>query len=279
MGPSRANCRRRGGFTLIELLVVIAIIAILAALLLPALNRAKDKGKRISCLSNVRQLGVAWVMYAGEWNDKLPDLRNNGAMAGGYWLWDVPSSVISVLMAYGISEGVMYDPGFPEQRVLWGGYNGPNGSYKPTGYAYTFNGCDALGAIDPNTAIPVGTPWLTNINFKLTPTAIQYGPITFPAAPVTDRALMACATISMPKAGATMNSPPSDPAQRYTYSWDNIVSGSLKPEKSPHLQGGFPSGGNIGYLDGHAHWQKFDFMLPRSDPNGGSNGTSPTFWW
>lgn len=63
--------RNQDGFTLIELLVVIAIIAILMAILIPALNRAREQGKRAACLSNVKQLGLAWVLYADDNDNKI----------------------------------------------------------------------------------------------------------------------------------------------------------------------------------------------------------------
>jgi len=124
--------RRERAFTLIELLVVIAIIAILAAILFPVFAQAREKARQTSCLNNCKQLGIALMMYAGDYDDTLPPakigasppFRHNCATAGeGYPLY--PAFWQDVVAPYTRNRGILRCPSRLER-----GYQ-PNKADKP----------------------------------------------------------------------------------------------------------------------------------------------------
>jgi prepilin-type processing-associated H-X9-DG protein/prepilin-type N-terminal cleavage/methylation domain-containing protein len=100
------RCER--SFTLIELLVVIAIIAILAGLLLPALSRSRAMARRTACLSNLRQMGHAFLMYASDHDRRLPAIDFNAPAPSNLWYHAIAPYVSSKDLAFNWPPGGVF---------------------------------------------------------------------------------------------------------------------------------------------------------------------------
>jgi prepilin-type N-terminal cleavage/methylation domain-containing protein/prepilin-type processing-associated H-X9-DG protein len=118
--------RRKSGFTLIELLVVIAIIAILAAILFPVFAQAREKARAISCLSNTKQLGLAFAMYSQDFDEMYPD--------GVNWFWPAGAGWGGQVYPYVKSVHVYQ---CPDDATL---------SQNHVSYGYNSNNCDPTGS-------------------------------------------------------------------------------------------------------------------------------------
>ena len=257
---SISSHRKLRAFTLIELLVVIAIIAILAAMLLPALTAAKERAKRISCMSNLRQNNTASQMYANDNQQFLPPkgVLVNNAWIFGSWPWDVPSVTITNMLPYGFTRNSLYCPSIPQENQdgEWN-YNGGT-KFHVTGYAFATFGSDTNtgsgNQVDSRFVLAKTTTILTLNNQTI---------------PSTDSIFIADPNL-FDLIGASTN-------------FMNLTGGAVAADgtkilySAPHRKGNIPLGANVAAVDGHVEFRPVRLMIQRTaNP---ATTADPAFMW